>query len=97
MISSLEANSLNADQTHLIANFVLERLQPVQNHAELVSFLTDLANRWPVFAPLGNMEMGKAIESHKEDLTKDVLTKVKSGDIEGALEMAKGLTQHNNQ
>lgn len=94
MTSSLEAKTLEADQTHLIANFVLEHLEAVQTHAELVNFLSSLAEKWPIFAPLGNIEMGKTIAAHRDELTHNVMDKVKSGDIDGALEMAQSLTPH---
>lgn len=97
MTTGLESNSLHTTQIPLIAGFVREKIETVATHTQLVAFLAELAQKWPVFAPLGNMEMGKAIEAHKGQLTDDVMNKVKSGDIDGALEMAQGLTSHKQQ
>ena len=94
MTASLEVKTLEASETHLIANFVLEHLATVQTHADLVNFLSELSEKWSVFAPLGNIEMGKTIAAHRDELTHDVMDKVKSGDIDGALEMAQSLTPH---
>lgn len=94
MSAALEANTLKTDQTPVIAGFVREKIEAVQTHVQLVEFLAELAQKWPIFASLGNMEMGRAIEAHKGEFTHGVIDKVKSGDIDGALKMAQGLTPH---
>jgi len=94
MIQGIESNTFDYRQVYLVANFALEELEKVTTHPELVTFLEKLTQKWPIFAKVGNVEMGKVIEEKKDDLTAEVVQMMKEGDIEGALEAAKGYTTH---
>lgn len=94
MIQGIESNTFDYSQVHLVANFALEELEKVTTHSELVAFLEKLNQKWPIFAKVGNAEMGKVIEKQKDDLTAEVIQMMKQGDIDGALEAAKEYTTH---
>ncbi len=88
--TSLESGQLANDQLHLVANFIKEELPTVENHAQLIAFFERFAASWPVFATLGNIEMGRAIEGQRQDTLASTSAMIKNGDVEQALTNMKG-------
>lgn len=88
--SSLESKTLASDQLHLIANYIKERLPVVTTHTDLIAFFEGLAASWPIFASLGNAEMGKAIEEHRKEVIISTSEMVKEGHMDQALANMKG-------
>lgn len=86
---SLESKVLASDQLHLIANYVKEYLPNVATHTQLITFFEGLAASWPVFASLGNVEMGRAIEEHRKDVLLSTSAMMKGGHIDQALTAMK--------
>jgi hypothetical protein len=49
-LSSLEHGELSEDDSQVVADFVLERLDNINTYSELFLFLDNLSNRWPIFS-----------------------------------------------
>jgi hypothetical protein len=49
MLEGLEKGAIEVEASEESSAFVLERLDNVKTKAEMVTFLTDLANRWPIY------------------------------------------------
>jgi hypothetical protein len=94
MIEGIESKTFDYRQVHLVANFALEELAKVTTHPQLIAFLEKLTQKWPIFAKVGNTEMGKVIEERKDTLTAEVIQMVKQGDIDTALKTVKEYTTH---
>lgn len=91
MASALESSQMTEVESGEVARFILDRLDTVETHQELVAFLADLAQRWPIFTEIGNTEMAKAIEAKKGDVTTQMTSYLRSGDIDAALDAVKVL------
>lgn len=91
---ALDENNVKNEELPEIAKYVMARIASITTHQQLVSFLIELSDRWPVFAQIANNEMGKAIEDKKGELVGDVMIKAQNGDIQGAIDLARGYTKN---
>ena len=94
MASALESSALTEVESGEVARFILNHLDKAETHQELVVFLTQLAERLPIFTHLGNIEMAKAIEAKKGDVTTQMASYLRNGDIQAALDAANVLKTH---
>lgn len=95
VISSLEQGVLPESELPLIADFILESLDAITTQTQLVSFLENLTRRWNIFSQLELSEKGKYIQAADKEVADGVLLLAKSGKIDEALRLAKGITQNN--
>ena len=94
LAKGLEQKQLTAEDSTSVAQFILDHLDHVQNHQQLIQFLDSLAKRWPIFVEIGNIELAKAIEGNKEAVTIKMEQLVHQGNIQGALDTAQILKPH---
>lgn len=92
VISALENGNLAESELSQIANFVLEKIDQIKTHDELVIFLSDLSSRWPIFTNLETLEKGEIEEKVEDEVAEGVLTLAQSGKIEEAVNLAKTIT-----
>ena len=89
MATALESNTLTEADAPLIAKYIIENLDHVEDHQELVRFLDGLSSQWPIFTEVGNIEMAKGIEQNKAAVTHQMEDLVHQGNIQGALDTAQ--------
>src|SRR3990167_10477094 len=82
IITALENNRLKQDELPLIASYVLERIDKINNHEELIVFLRDLSDKWAIFDNLEEIEKGEVKEENDEDVVEGMLQLAKSGKID---------------
>lgn len=92
IITSLDKDNLKTTELPNIANFVLERIDNIKTHNELILFLGELARIWPVFVNLTAIEKGEVKEIKEDEVAQSVLTLAKSGKIDEAINLAKTMT-----
>src|SRR3989344_6534746 len=73
IVFGLESNKISETDLPRIADFVLGKIDNIQNHEELVSFLNELSEKWPVFDNLEEVERGEVKDSEEGQAEKDVL------------------------
>jgi len=93
VIQALESEHLTESDLPAIGQFVLERIDHITTHDELVKFVGELATKWPVFKHIESTE--KAVAERQEDIqtAEKVEDLVSSGKIEEALGLAKSATE----
>lgn len=89
---SLENNTLQQNELSDIASFVLDRMDQVKNHEELILFLSELSSKWPIFGQIEAIEKGEVKEQKEEQAFQNVLDLAKSGKIDEAVNLAKEAT-----
>lgn len=90
---ALEEEKVAEDELPEIATFVLEKTNNITTEEQLLLFLDDLAQKWPFFEPIEELEKGREREKGEEQVVEDVLKLAKSGQINEAVDLAKTVTQ----
>lgn len=92
IVTGLESNKILENQLSEIADFVLERIDALKTHEELVVFLSDLAARWPIFENIALTEKGEAKDKAEDRIASEALKLAQSGKIDDAIDLAKTMT-----
>ena len=93
IITALEKNELSSSEIPKIANFVLVQIDAVNNHEDLITFLKNLSNKWPIFENIEEIEKGEVKDQKEEEVAEGVLQMAKSGNVEEAINLAKTMTK----
>ena len=93
IITALEKNELSSSEIPKIANFVLVQIDAVNNHEDLITFLKNLSNKWPIFENIEEIEKGEVKDQKEEEVAEGVLQMAKSGNVEEAINLAKTMTE----
>lgn len=91
--SGLEQGILKEEELPSIADFVLSKIDNIKNHYELDTFLTGLSSKWPIFSNINKIQQGEVREAEDKEETQGILTLLKHGKIEQALNLAKHATK----
>lgn len=92
IISSLKQEMLTEEELPVVSSYILDNIKHVKTHDELMVFLRDLSNRWPIFSPVLVLESGEVKEKVEDQVALDVLKLAKENKIEEALKLAKTVT-----
>lgn len=92
VIVGLENGALKEEDLPQIGQFVLEKIDAIKNQPELINFLTELSGKWGIFENIKKIEEGRAQEQVEDEAAEGVLTLLKHGKIENALNLAKNIT-----
>lgn len=93
MINSLERGQLKKEDLPEISEFVLKKIDPIKNHIDMSSFLSELSKKWSIFKNIEMIQKGEIKAKVEEEILEGVLTLAKNGKIEDALQLAKKGTQ----
>jgi len=93
IIAALEQDALASDEVPVISSYVLERIDTVKTHEELMIFLRELSAKWALFTKLLVMKSGEAQLQSEAELTKSVEELAKGGNIDDALKLIKEAAQ----
>lgn len=89
----LEGGQLKAEEPQKIAQFVLDRIDPVQNQQQLIQFLETLAKNWIIFDPLLEIEKGKVERVEEIQSAQNIAHLIKSGKSQQAVHVAKSVME----
>lgn len=96
MLAGLDKDEISEEDLPDISDYVLSKIDYVQNHEQLMNFLRELSSKWKVFSPILVIESGEAREKKENAVGQEVLNLAKSGKIEEALNLAKTVTGGTN-
>ncbi len=92
IIKGLREGLIQDEDLSPIGKFVLEKIDTLQTEEQMVAFLTEMVQKWPLFSNILTIEKGKATESSENQAAKDVLDLAKEGKIDEAVDLAKSVT-----
>ncbi len=93
MIDALEKENLTESDIPEIGKFVLDRIENINTHDELVKFVGELATKWPIFKHIESAEKVVADRQEEVKVADQVEDLVSRGKIEEALGLAKSATE----
>lgn len=80
------------DEAAEISQTILGRIDEVKNHEELMSFVEELAHKWPLFGPILVAEQAEKIEEKEESAISEVSNLLKENKIDEAAAAAENAT-----
>lgn len=94
IVVCLDKGTLKEADLAQVADFVLERIDLVNNQEELIQFLNDLSAKWPVFDDIKELTKGEVKEVREDKAETTVLDAAREGDVEEAINLAKGAMEN---
>jgi hypothetical protein len=92
VIKGLREGLIQEEDLSPIGKFVLEKIDTLQTEEQMVAFLTEMAQKWPLFSNILTIEKGKVSENSENQTAIDVLGLAKEGKIDEAVDLAKSVT-----
>lgn len=93
IIKGLREGLIQEEDLSPIGKFVLEKIDIIQTEEQMVAFLTELAQKWPLFSNILTIEKGKVTENSESQVAQNVLDLAKEGKIDQAVDLAKTATE----
>lgn len=73
MLHGLESGQVSVEDSKKLSIFVLDRMDNLKTYGELVSFLQELVNKWPVFKTVSlQLQDDLQDESFKEEKIEEI-------------------------
>ena len=91
MTNSLEKQKLAESELQTISKFVLEHIDRINNHQQLVSFVDQLSAKWPIFLTIDQIERGEEKKFTETEAAKTMLNLIKNGKSNEALIFSRKL------
>jgi hypothetical protein len=99
IISSLESGKLNVEEYDRLAPFILERIEVVKTHDDLLLFLRDLTHQWPIFSFILTIENGEVRRFEDQAKVQEIQQQMVQEGVraEESYAVAKDLSQVSDQ
>jgi short-subunit dehydrogenase involved in D-alanine esterification of teichoic acids len=94
-LANIEKETLTLDQATEITDFWLAKVADLESEEELLNFVKELATKWPIFDGIVLVEQGNVQKQEEVKVADNVVSLVKGGQIEEALDLAKSSTNNN--
>lgn len=88
--------AVSQEESPVVAQFILDKIDTLNNHEELMAFLEELANKWPVFGPVLVLERSMDSEEKNSETVNQAEQLIKENKIEEALALVEN-TDENTQ
>lgn len=88
-IDALEAQLIQPEDLQTIAQFVLKYIDAIKTESELITFLTQLAEKWKFFLPIERFLEAEIKHEEQQVYIQKAEDLAKQGDIEEALAAIK--------
>lgn len=89
MLTAWEKNIIAEQEQFPISKFVLEQIDKVSTHEDLISFLAELSAKWSFFKPLYVSEQ-ESVKKHEDNqMIEQAQDLAKSGNIDQALAVTR--------
>ena len=88
---ALLRGDINEDEASEIGDYVMENIDNAKNNAELLDFLINLANKWPVFDSILTAELQQATGAKEDAVVKETEDLIKENKIDEALKTVKNV------
>ncbi len=76
MMEALDKGEIEVEDSEASSQFVLDHLDSVQTKADLVNFLKELGERWPIYNTIGMKYITTDADQNKIDSIQDQLTNI---------------------
>jgi hypothetical protein len=92
-LSEYGEGKITREQLKQIADYTVDAMSKIQNHAHVISFLNALSTHWTFFQGLAMVEEGEQRDLEETEVHSGVLTLAQNGKIDDAIKLAKSMTE----
>lgn len=92
IITALEQGNLRSEEVPAVSDFILQKIELLKTHHDLVGFLDELSTQWPVFSQVDILEHAEEQEETERLATANVQDLINHGDLDAAIAAAKTVT-----
>lgn len=85
----LEKNKISTEDARQMSVFVLDHIDTITSHPQLIQFLRQMAQKWPIFGPVYEIERGFQQRAHESKAAKAMANLLRLGRVKNAISMAK--------
>lgn len=89
---AIENGDMNQEQASEASAYILDTIDTLEDHAQLISFLTTISQKWPVFSSVLDLEQGEVSQAKEEQKVEEVENLLKENKIDEALHVAESAT-----
>lgn len=79
LVEALEKKKLTEPELQTVSAYVLENIDKIQIHHDLVIFVDQLSKKWPIFQNIEQIEKGEESRILETEAAKTMLTLIKDG------------------
>lgn len=95
LADALQNESVSEEEASVISAYILDNIDKAQNSSDLFAFLTNLSEKWPIFASVLTVEQGQIEEKKDEKTVEKVEELIKENKIDDALKVAESANKQN--
>lgn len=88
---------ISSEESPIIASFILERIDNLRNHQDLIAFLEELANKWPIFGPVLMLERSIEKKGDNDQAINQAEQLIRENKIEEALDLVEDANNSTNE
>lgn len=91
---ALQDGELTEEQVSEASGYILDTIDTIQDHSQLIAFLTTLSQKWPIFSESLALEQGEEKEVKEEVKLEEVQNLLRQDNLDEALKVAESATTH---
>jgi len=92
LLNSIENETLTLDQASEVTDFWLTKMEDLTSEEELSNFAKELSAKWPMFDRIALAEQSDTQKQEDVGVADNVVSLVKDGKLEEAIDLAKSQT-----
>lgn len=89
---ALRGQEISQEEAANISSYILENIDKVEDNVQLVDFLTDLSQKWPIFSSILTTEQAEATQDKAKEAVEQVSGLIKENKIDEAIKVAETAT-----
>lgn len=93
IVLGLENEKIKEADLPPIADYVLKYIDAIYDHHQLVVFVTNLSQKWPIFKNIEDIEKGEEKRAFEHKAAGQVLNMIKTGQATQAINYARKVVQ----
>ncbi|MBI2036692.1 hypothetical protein HYT17_03620 [Candidatus Microgenomates bacterium] len=93
---ALGDGEVTQEQASDASSYILDTIDTITSREQLIVFLTELSQKWPVFSEILTLEQGEAQDKKEDEKVEQVEDLLKENKIDEALKVAESATQGGN-
>lgn len=92
---ALKKEEFSQEEFSSVCSFLLDNLERCKTQEDIISFLTGLSDKWPLFSDYLAVERGKIVEKQEDVTVKRVEDLIHNNKLDEALKVAEGGATNN--
>ena len=90
LIDALREKKITQEELSIISSYILDNIDKPKTNSELLDFLEDLSQKWPIFKDNLEVEEAEINEENKAQKVDQVEDLIEQNKIEDAIKLASG-------